>query len=97
VSAVRTAVVAIALVLVGCATAKPITGPDGRQAFLIRCSRDQGVCVEKAGEVCPRGYTVLGASGTEGAFVSSGGGLTTVTPTYRGQLMVQCRSAAEDE
>jgi hypothetical protein len=45
----------IAVVLAGCATAKPITAPDGQLAYRVECSgtgKSWGDCIEKAGETC---------------------------------------------
>lgn len=51
------------LALSGCATAKTITGPDGRPAYRVECNgtgKSWGDCIQKAGETCgQRGYDVL--------------------------------------
>jgi hypothetical protein len=52
------------LVLGGCATVEPksFRGPNGKQAYTMDCS-GRGLtvakCLEKAGEVCPSGYTIV--------------------------------------
>jgi hypothetical protein len=52
-----------ALVLGGCATAKPIYAPDGKMALSVECSglnKTWADCAQKAGEACRvRGYDVL--------------------------------------
>jgi hypothetical protein len=61
-------------------------GPDGRQAYVMRCSgmgRSLADCYQKAGELCPAGYDVVGGqSGSVGA--------GTVI-ALRTDLVVQCR------
>lgn len=54
----------IAVALAGCASIEPspFRGPDGGQAYSMECSglgRTIDACYRKAGEVCPRGYTML--------------------------------------
>jgi hypothetical protein len=81
----------------GCshASAKPVNGPDGEPGwFAISCTKDQGNCEEKAGEVCPGGYEVQDHSGHVGVsgFASYGqtGVSAQVVPTYRGHM---CKGA----
>ena len=46
------------LVVGGCATSKPIQGPNGGIAYFIKCgSAVIDACYEEAAKVCPRGYT----------------------------------------
>lgn len=46
------------LALVACATSKPIQGPNGGQAYFIKCgSAVIDACYEEAAKVCPKGYT----------------------------------------
>jgi hypothetical protein len=46
-----------ALVLSACATSKPIQGPNGGTAYLIKCgSAVIDACYEEAAKVCPKGY-----------------------------------------
>ncbi|NIJ43264.1 hypothetical protein FHS78_003576 [Parvibaculum indicum] len=50
------------LALGGCAvTASPVTGPEGKTAYSMKCSgymRTLDDCYKKAGELCPTGYTI---------------------------------------
>jgi hypothetical protein len=52
-----------ALILGGCATAKPIFAPDGKMALNVECSglnKTWADCAQKAGEACgARGYDVI--------------------------------------
>lgn len=56
-------IVTLAIVLIGCARSKPVTGPDGQEAHHIICTGGFSSftdCLTKAGEICgPRGYQVL--------------------------------------
>jgi hypothetical protein len=64
---VRFLVFAVSLVLFACAPIqpKPLTGPNGRPGYVMRCSgmgRTMEACYEKAGTLCANGYTVIGQS-----------------------------------
>lgn len=55
----RYAVVMAVLFLAGCATAKPVMGPNGGKAYIVQCgSAGMEFCYEKAAEVCPAGYVL---------------------------------------
>ena len=59
------AIVAVSMLLVSCASIKPqsFIGPNGKQAYTMRCSglgRTLEMCYQKAGEVCPSGYGIVG-------------------------------------
>lgn len=42
----------------GCATSKPVVGPNGGTAYFIKCgSAVIDACYEEAAKVCPKGYT----------------------------------------
>jgi hypothetical protein len=48
-----------------CGTAKPITTADGSIAHLITCNATlPTMCVEKAGQLCPFGFSILSTSGS---------------------------------
>ena len=57
---------ATAAVLAGCASAvnpQTFVGPSGNQAYSMKCSgmgRDWADCLQKAGELCPVGYSIVG-------------------------------------
>lgn len=56
--------------------------------------------MDKAAELCPQGYDVIDAGAREGALAQSntnaitGQTVTTVTPTFRGNMTVRCRVLA---
>ncbi len=53
------ALLAVPLILVGCATSKPIQGPNGTTAYFIKCgSAAIDSCYQEAAKVCPKGYTM---------------------------------------
>jgi hypothetical protein len=63
--------IAVLLVLLtSCASIeqKQFVGPNGKTAYSMRCSgmgRTLDACYQKAGEICPNGYTIIGQeSGT---------------------------------
>ena len=52
------------LMLASCASIEPreFVGPNGNTAYSMRCSgmgRTLEACYQKAGEVCPNGYTII--------------------------------------
>jgi hypothetical protein len=88
-------------VLTACATAKQIVGPSGTPAYSIRCGAAVAdACYEKAGEVCPNGYTVLNSQGSRylgqigSASVAGSYGSATSTPIITpNTLLVECKPA----
>lgn len=81
------------LALAGCADVRPegFTGPEGGQAYSMRCSgmgRDWDDCYRKAGELCPNGYDVIGQQSGAVGVPTSGGG-TLIAP--RQSLAVECK------
>lgn len=74
--------------LAGCATVEPVpfTGPNGKQAYSMRCSgmgRTLDACYQKAGQVCPNGYAIVDR---RAGVIASGG---VAAPDYR--LAVECK------
>lgn len=70
----KIAVFAAAALLAGCATAVPVNGPNGRPALSVHCGINATRCYEKAGQMCPAGYTFLDqANGS--VIVATGRGL----------------------
>jgi hypothetical protein len=65
---------ALAVILAGCATSKPIQGPSGKQAFFIKCgSAVIDACYEEAAKVCPRGYTMADRQANPNAILAPAG------------------------
>lgn len=63
------AVSSVALLVVGCTSAKPVNGPDGEPGwYLIKCENDRSNCIVKAGDVCPRGYEVADDQKSAGGY-----------------------------
>lgn len=64
--------------LSGCASIDPVpfNGPNGKKAYSMRCSgmgRSLEACYQKAGEICPSGYSIVDRStGTVGVPTSGG-------------------------
>ena len=77
----RTLFVFLFAIVVGCATATPIIGPDGTVNQLVSCDSVE-LCYEKAREVCGGTYKIVNSnSETSGV----GGNLNTQT-----KLLVKC-------
>lgn len=80
--------------LLGCAApvaVTPITGPDGRTAYSMKCSgfgRDRQDCLLQAGKLCPSGYAVVDDnSSTNGAIVTD----SAVILTKREYMTISCK------
>ena len=84
---------ALWLLLTSCASIDPtpFKGPNGGTAYAMKCSgfgRTLDACYQKAGEVCPSGYTIIDrASGTV-AVPTKGGGIM-AAPSHH--LAIECR------
>jgi hypothetical protein len=78
---------------VGCAevSPQPMSGPDGRQAYSMRCSgfgRTLEACYAKAGEICPNGYEVVDrATGTVAVPTATG----SLMAAPQQSLVIQCK------
>lgn len=48
------------LLIAGCATSKPVRGPNGENAYQVKCGNAvKSKCTAKAADLCPSGYRVL--------------------------------------
>lgn len=48
------------LVLAGCASSQPTKGPNGEDAYLVKCGNAvKSKCVSEANSLCPNGYVQL--------------------------------------
>jgi len=89
---VRWAVYLIPILFLGCATIEPepFEGPNGRQAFSMKCSgwgKDIHMCYEKSSELCPSGYQIIDTTEkVKGA--STGYGVVVKTHKY---LAIECK------
>ena len=86
------AIILIAILLASCAAIEPkqFVGPNGKTAYSMRCSglgRTLDACYQKAGEVCPNGYTIVDrASGTVAVPVNG-----SVMATSQHNLAIECK------
>ena len=74
------------ILIIGCATAKPITGPDGSQHQLITCESIE-YCYEKATEVCGGKYQMVNNS-TEHNSIAMANSSPIITSQFK--LLVKC-------
>ena len=85
-------IMAFASLSVACVEAvTPVSGPDGMMNwYAIDCRVSQSVCYQKAGNVCPGGYTIVDTQGHAGqaSIVNKYGGFS--IPTYRGSMLIKC-------
>ncbi len=88
-------------VLTACATSTQMVGPSGTPAFAIKCGAGViDACYQKAGEVCPSGYTVLNSQGSHylgqigTANVAGAYGSATSMPMISPNVMlIECKAA----
>lgn len=78
--------------LAGCMSIDPVSfkGPSGKQAFSMKCSgmgRTLDACYQKAGEVCPNGYSIVDRSSGTVGFMSQG----TMMMAPQNGLVIECK------
>ena len=88
----HTIIAAISLFLVSCASINPVSfqGPNGKQAYTMRCSgigRTLEMCYQKAGEVCPGGYNIIGQDSSTVAVPING----SIMAAPRQNLTIECK------
>lgn len=72
----------------GCAaTDRVVNGPNGVPAHVLRCGAHEAGCYQRAGEVCPKGYTLL-SNQTGSAIVPTSIGLVGA-PQH--SLVIECK------
>lgn len=77
----------VSLLLASCVQVQQFRGPSGGPAYSLRCGGNLDACFEKAGEICPKGYTIFDrTSGT--AIMPSGGGFIGV-PQH--SVAIECK------
>jgi hypothetical protein len=87
----RLAVVITVLALNGCATAKAIPLPNGRQGFVIDGCDSLAECYKKAAETCGGGkYSLIGQGGETIPIVASTAGTFTATAVPQYNLTIEC-------
>lgn len=78
------------------ASATRVNGPDGSgEWYSITCRRTRANCLEKAGEVCPKGYQTANASEKQSLFMMASTTGGSAGQAYDGQMLVKCREGAE--
>jgi hypothetical protein len=82
----------ILLSLSSCATIDPIPlkGPNGNQGYTMRCSgmgRTLEMCYQKAGEVCPNGYNIVGQDNSTVAVPING----SIIAAPQRNLTIECK------
>lgn len=80
----------------GCASAKTIIGPDGKEMHTLDCSgtaRTWGACFEKAGQICgANGYIVVAGGGANhGTSMSATQYGLFAMPIVTREMIIQCK------
>lgn len=83
----------VAVGLTACAEIqpKPFRGPNGGEAYTMRCSgmgRSMEQCFQKAGEMCPGGYWIVDKGSQTVGVPQTGGGTLIAT---RETLAIECK------
>lgn len=84
-------VILISMYLVGCATSTPAQGPNGANAFVIKCASGRiEACYKEASSVCPNGYTIVDKQADGNGMITSTG---TSLMMMRGpsSMLVECK------
>lgn len=88
------AVFAVAAVLSGCVTARPVALPNGSQGFSIRCdgpARDVSSCMNKAAEICGGPYKIVtGSSESNGGAIAPVGNAGIFVAGRSRNMIVAC-------
>ena len=77
----------LAAPLFACALASEMVLPDGSPGYTVGChgaALTMGDCYEKAGDLCPQGYDILGRDGEAIPFAFGGGQLSGNTTYVQG-------------
>lgn len=86
---------AAAVVIAGCATAKTTYLPDGRSGHSINCSGTAlswAACETKAGDTCKaRGYDVISATQDGQPFLWGSSGQVTAGATIHRTMLIACK------
>ena len=85
-------IIAISFLFVSCASISPVSfqGPNGKQAYSMKCSgmgRTLEMCYQKAGEVCPGGYNIIGQDSSTVAVPING----SIMAGPRQNLTIECK------
>ena len=85
----------LAVLLVGCSSARPIMLPSGRTGYYVKCRMQEEKCYLRAAQMCPGGYRIIdqreyqqvNASATYG----QGYGRATATQGFsHGRMLIEC-------
>lgn len=90
-----TLAVLLSFAISGCATSSKIYGPDGSEAYSIRCdgtALSWNNCFAKAGDICAsRGYEVLSKAGESGEAIGGSSMGFYGGNTMNRSMIVKCR------
>lgn len=84
------AALVIAVILAACAVpahVRHVIGPDGQPALALRCHHEEN-CLSAAGELCPRGYTVLNQAAGFGAAALPNGAMAAAS---HNSMLIACK------
>ena len=82
------------LILAGCASSTSVKGPNGEDAFQVKCGNAvKEKCIEKANELCPRGYNKLERNANQYDDLSKVGniGVLEIKADTTTTMLIQCK------
>ncbi len=82
------------VVLVGCASAQQVKGPNGADAYLVKCGNlAKDKCTEKANDLCPHGYNSLDRNANPYDDMTKVGnlGVLEIKADTTTTIMIQCK------
>ena len=82
------------LVLAGCASAELVRGPNGENAYQVKCGNAvKSKCTAKAADLCPRGYSVLdrNANGYDDLSKVGNIGMLEIKADTTTTMLIQCK------
>jgi hypothetical protein len=90
------AAVPLLALVVGCVpSSRTVKGPDGEDAYVIRCPTGEG-CYEEAASVCPGGYVLRSAVGAHTLLVSCTADLPAPPPVHEARADERVCEAASN-
>ena len=87
--------IGVAVVALGCATAKQVPLPNGQQGYVIGDCDDMAECYKKAAETCGGKYALINQSGETVAVMSGAGGVVSGMAVPQYSMTIQCDASAE--
>lgn len=91
----KSALLMLPFLLVGCTSSTKTFGPDGKEAYALSCSgmlKDWGDCQKEAGRLCGvKGYDTVSVNGESGIIFSANNQSAFGNSTMNRNMLIQCK------